>query len=455
MRLFKLFLLTFLAFAITSCDNGATDPETVDDFNRKAMLENWADNIIIPSFTDFATKATSLKTTGNQFADEPNLANLTELRAEWETAYKAWQNVSMFAIGKAEEIGLRTKLNTYPLDVEDVKNNIEQGSYDLALPSNLDAQGFPALDYLLFGLAGTEDEVLAFYTNSSNADSYKSYVRDVVDLIDALTQEVLLDWNGDYRDEFVNNSGNSATASVDRLVNDFMFYYEKHLRAGKVGIPAGVFSSSTLSTHVESPYKGDISKELLLDALDASQDFFNGKYFEASTTGESLKSYLNYLSTEKEETNLSDLINQQFEKARTEIQGLNDNFVEQIQQDNFQFLRAYDQLQLNVVLMKVDMLQALNINVDYVDADGDWYPAWLMFKEKIRIYFKEDVEAAPLAVFRILFGILMVLSMVRFWTNGWIEKLYLEPSFHFTYLGFEWVKPLGSFTYVIFLICVL
>ena len=76
-----------------------------------------------------------------------------------------------------------------------------------------------------------------------------------------------------------------------------------------------------------------------------------------------------------------------------------------------------------------------------------------MFKEKIRIYFKEDVEAAPLAVFRILFGILMVLSMVRFWTNGWIEKLYLEPSFHFTYLGFEWVKPLGSFTYVIFLIC--
>lgn len=34
-------------------------------------------------------------------------------------------------------------------------------------------------------------------------------------------------------------------------------------------------------------------------------------------------------------------------------------------------LQTYDELQKNVILMKVDMLQALNINVDYVDADGD------------------------------------------------------------------------------------
>ena len=34
-------------------------------------------------------------------------------------------------------------------------------------------------------------------------------------------------------------------------------------------------------------------------------------------------------------------------------------------------LEAYDKIQAAVVLMKVDMLQALNINVDYVDADGD------------------------------------------------------------------------------------
>jgi len=46
-------------------------------------------------------------------------------------------------------------------------------------------------------------------------------------------------------------------------------------------------------------------------------------------------------------------------------------------------------------------------------------------------------------------------SIIRFWSRGWIEKLYLEPDFHFTYLGFSWVQPLGIYTYLIFFICFL
>ena len=62
----------------------------------------------------------------------------------------------------------------------------------------------------------------------------------------------------------------------------------------------------------------------------------------------------------------------------------------------------------------------------------------------------QSTEAAPLAVFRILFGAIMVFSMLRFYAYGWIEKLYLEPAFHFSYYGFEWVKPLGEYTYLLF-----
>jgi hypothetical protein len=40
-----------------------------------------------------------------------------------------------------------------------------------------------------------------------------------------------------------------------------------------------------------------------------------------------------------------------------------------------------------------------------------------------------------------------------FWTNGWIEKLYLEPKFHFSYLGFSWIQPIGNYTYLLFFIC--
>jgi len=70
-------------------------------------------------------------------------------------------------------------------------------------------------------------------------------------------------------------------------------------------------------------------------------------------------------------------------------------------------------------------------------------------------YFNEHTDARPLVVFRILFGLMMFASMIRFWANGWIDKLYIKPTFFFSYYGFEWVKPVGNYTYLIFVICAL
>ena len=62
-------------------------------------------------------------------------------------------------------------------------------------------------------------------------------------------------------------------------------------------------------------------------------------------------------------------------------------------------------------------------------------------------------DAAPLALFRIFFGAVMVFGMLRFWWYGWIDKLYVQPGFHFKYAGFEWVRPLGEHTWLLFLGC--
>lgn len=71
----------------------------------------------------------------------------------------------------------------------------------------------------------------------------------------------------------------------------------------------------------------------------------------------------------------------------------------------------------------------------------------------IQKYFRKTANAAPLTVFRIFFGILMLISIIRFAANGWIYKLYIEPDFFFSYYGFEWVQPAGEWTYLIFIIC--
>ncbi len=366
MRRFLLILIPTLL--LIACDpNGGNQPQ-VDDFDRQAMLTHWADKLIIPAFSELVSTTEALETAANSFSDTPNETTLASLRQAWETAYLQWQSASAFEVGKAEEVRLRDNLNIYPVDVEELKENVESGSYNLVLPSLNDSQGFPALDYLLYGVGESDTEILAIYTSDALAVNYRQYLVDLAVRINSLVKEVEADWKGDYRDTFVENNGSNANASVDLMVNDYIFYYEKHLRAGKVGIPAGVFSGAVLPENVEAYYRRDLSKKLLNAALDASQVFFNG---EVSETGPSLKAYLDYLESDKDGERLSNKINAQFEASRSAIASLPDDFVSQLNDNEVPMLAAYDQLQLNVVLLKVDMLQALNVNVDYVDADGD------------------------------------------------------------------------------------
>ncbi|HNP67492.1 MAG TPA: imelysin family protein [Aequorivita sp.] len=365
-------LLAIIAVAITACSSDNDGPtETNDNFDRGAMLANWADNIIIPAYTSFNSKVVEMEAATAAFNAAPTVENLQSLRAAWKVAYVSFQNVSMFEVGKAEDIRFRNRLNVYPTKVAQIEDFIASGNYDFDLPSTIDKQGFPAMDYMLNGLAENDAEIVTFYTTNSNAVGYKNYLSTLSQTIKSLSNEVLTSWTGGYRDTFVANTSSSASGAVDKLTNDYIFYFEKALRAGKVGIPAGIFSNGTLPQNVEAFYKKDISKELLLEAIDASVDFFNGKSFNGTSNGESFKTYLDYLNTIKNGENLSALINDQFTVAKNKANELNANFVEQIETDNSKMLASYDELQRLVVLFKVDMVQAFDVTIDYVDADGD------------------------------------------------------------------------------------
>lgn len=73
-------------------------------------------------------------------------------------------------------------------------------------------------------------------------------------------------------------------------------------------------------------------------------------------------------------------------------------------------------------------------------------------RPKIHYAADQQVSAAPLATVRIYFGLLMLWSLIRFASNGWIEKLYLEPRWHFSYFGMDWIQPLGGYTYLLFIL---
>ena len=56
----------------------------------------------------------------------------------------------------------------------------------------------------------------------------------------------------------------------------------------------------------------------------------------------------------------------------------------------------------------------------------------------------KNTNISPLIVFRIIFGLMMFGSTLRFVLKGWITEFYINPKYHFTYYNFDWIKPLEN-----------
>ena len=352
----------------TTEDSSSSDNSESQTFDRKALLTNWANNIIIPLYDNFNTNLNLLSEEVTKFNETPNLDNLKLVREKWLNAYKSWQHVEMFNLGKAEETYFQSKMNVYPSDKERIERNLTSETYSLDNPNNNDAQGFPALDYMLYGTDESDEKIIEKYSLENK--KYNTYLSSLVNKMVSNTSVVVNDWNQN-KETYINSTENTSTSSINKITNDFIYYYEKLFRANKIGIPAGVFSGSKLPDRVEGYYSKIYSKDLALEAMSAIENFFVGKKYNSEEKGESLESYLNFLNSEKNGTSLSKSITDQFKIAKETIDKLNNDFASQVNEDNNKMLVAYDEIQKGVVFMKTDMLQSLSISVDYVDADGD------------------------------------------------------------------------------------
>ena len=366
----KKFLLSIImVFGIISSCNDTDEVIVGPTFDRSILLNNWFNNHINPSLNNFSNELSQLK---SDFTSAKNngidIVSLEKLRNSYKSTYKAWQYVEMFNIGKAEEIYYTATVNIYPVNTTRVESNISSGDYNLNNPNNYPAQGLPTIDYILFGIGSTDTEILE---KLKDEGKYMNYLSSIIEEMSSNTSKVVTDWET-YKAEFLSSTDNTATSAVNMMVNDFIFYYEKGFRANKFGIPAGVFSSAPIPENVEAYYSG-YSKDLSIEAIGAIKDLFIGRHpFNGTVySGSSLKSILLDLDSNEGQNNLANKIESKIDVAINKINSLEENYYNQIQNDNNKFLQTYDAIQEVVVLLKVDMLQLLSINVDYVDADGD------------------------------------------------------------------------------------
>ena len=364
-------ILTFsiIIATVMSC-NEASDNISGPTYDRSTLLNNWYEYSIQPRLSEFGAKLNEMELAAKKFKQDKDANSLNSLREKYINAHMAWQRVEMINIGKAEEIYYNSKMNVYPVNTARVTSNISSGSYDFNNANNNPAQGFPTIDYMLYGIGETDEKILEVY--GSTDGKHINYLTDITDNMKNITDDVIGSWET-YKNDFINSTGNTATSAVNVMVNDFLFYYEKGFRANKIGIPGGVFSTSPIPENVEGYYSRVNSKKFAIEAYDGIIEFFEGKQHGSGTpyTGSSLKSIIVDLDSNTGDNNLGNKISNKMAIAKQKLSDLDENFVNQIGSDNLKFLRTYDAIQEVVVLLKVDMLQLLSINVDYIDADGD------------------------------------------------------------------------------------
>ena len=368
MREKLLFILSFIII-LSACQN-STNNQDIDPIlgSRSELLENVTNNIIIPSHDNLKNELINLYGKTQDFTSNPTALGLSELRNAYVQTYIAWQPVEMFSIGKAEEIEYAKTMNTYPCNTTQINNNIQSQSYNLneATWLSWSSQGLPALDYMLYGLDLDSNMILDYYLGIDGI-KYLDYLNDLIAQMETNTNLIIEYWQTN-KDNFISSDGNTAVSSLNILTNDFIYYYEKGLRANKIGIPCGRWNGFQIrEINVEAYYRADISKTLSLASLNACKDFFIGNGINSGVSG---FSYADLLS-ENGDGNLSVSIINALNQAETVMSSLDKNFRTQLLQDNLSMLDAYDALQAVVPLLKVQMLSALTITVDYEDSDGD------------------------------------------------------------------------------------
>ncbi len=366
-----------VALILWSCGGDNNEPSTQDNGkDRKEILTNWADQIVIPSYAEFKVKFDAMAGQASTFQSSPNVDNLAELRMKWVDAYKAWQKVELFEFGPADKYTLRNFFNIYPADVAGIEANISDPSSNLEVPASYARQGFPALDYLINGVGQSDDAIVAYYTDGSLGAKRAGYVGRVVEHMSSLITNVVNEWGSGYRETFVSKTGLDVGSSFGLVANAFVLNYERYIRSGKIGIPSGAAVVGSTTPHadkVEAYYKNDISRELAQLAHQASYDFFIGKKTGLLETGPSFKTYLDALDASDASTGtpLSTLIEAEFQNINARFPGMMPSLDQQVQTNNAAMIEMFANMQKLVRMLKVDMTSAMSVTITYTDNDGD------------------------------------------------------------------------------------
>lgn len=332
------------------------------------MLENYAENLILPAYLDFTEATGNLQSKVDVFCNEPNSENLLKAREAFiETALK-WQFANSFNFGPAGESGLQKSLieeiAAFPLNIDKTENYIKAGDYTFN-NFDRDTRGLFAIDYLLF--VHSTDSIISIF----NQNNYKLYLKKCADEIKNKAVFVSNSWQSGYKQSFINNNGTDIGSSTSYFYNEFLKSFEA-LKNFKLAIPLGLRPGQTkpLPKNVEAFYSG-ISIKLAKAHWQALKYIWDGIGFKNNNpNGIGLKEYLESVEGGKE---LISSTVAQMAAVDNAFNQLNDNerLSDLILNDFNKVNAVHIELQKQTRFFKSDLSSLIGIAITYSSGDGD------------------------------------------------------------------------------------
>lgn len=349
-----------------ACTNNGNDPS--NDFDRKAMLENFATNLIKPAYQDLQSKVIELQAAVNNFNENPTNERLTAMQTVWENAYFTWQFANAYNFGPAGEQGtqkgLIEEIGTFPISSSKIENAITNNNANFN-DFNRDARGFLAIEYLIFDLNNDHTTIV----NNFASQNRKNFLSNAVNNLKTRVDEVVSAWNITYTNDFTGNDGTDVGSSTSQLYNEFVKSYES-LKNFKVGLPLGKRPGQTQTEPqlVEAYYSGK-SLKMIENHLLAIENIWYGKA-KNGTDGIGFKEYL--VSVEGGDALISST-ETQLAAIKNTLNSIPENpkFSTQIGTNFTNLDNLHTELQKHTRFFKSDMSSLLGIAITFSSGDGD------------------------------------------------------------------------------------
>jgi predicted lipoprotein len=360
--------------SLSACKTDSNDA-CATDFDQLSLLSNVGNNIILPSYQKLALEATDLDLAAVDFTNTPSVGNLILLRNSLQQTWTTWQSASLFEFGPADTEELRTYMNNFPVFVTRLNDAISSGTYDLQTEAYSYARGFPALDYLLYGIAGSDNDIVNLYSTASDANNRKLYLKEVTALIKQKANAVHDAWKvggANYLNTFTSTEGVANGKPISHLINQLNQAYE-FFKNNKLGIPISAKTGyiPILPANVEAYYSRQ-SLPLALASVRASKAVFLGFY--NSTNGVGLDDYLMATNATKGSESLHTVIINQYDAVINALLAIEPSSLHDAINTDFNAVKAaYAAAQNQVVHIKTDLPSALCTSITYIDNvdDGD------------------------------------------------------------------------------------